>query len=44
MNGDAEVVRLEALDSLFHIAAHDCFNVHQKHMHMVYCYKIIFRI
>jgi hypothetical protein len=41
MNDDAEVVRLEALDSLFHMAAHECFNVHEKHMHMVYCSKMI---
>ncbi|KAJ3699450.1 hypothetical protein LUZ61_003155 [Rhynchospora tenuis] len=34
MNDDSESVRLEALDSLFHMAAHGCLNVQEKHMHM----------
>lgn len=40
MNDDVEGVRVEALDSLFHMAAHECLNVHEKHMHMVCCSKM----
>lgn len=42
LNDDVEVVRLEALDSLFHIAVHECLNIHEKHMHMVYFSEIKF--
>ncbi|KAJ4764135.1 Integrator complex subunit 4 [Rhynchospora pubera] len=34
MNDDSESVRLEALDSLFRMAAQGCLNVQEKHVHM----------
>jgi integrator complex subunit 4 len=35
LNDDTEIVRLQALQALFHMATYGYFSMQEKHMHMV---------
>lgn len=37
LNDDSMVVRLEALETVHHMATADCLEVQETHMHMVCC-------